>query len=187
MVLFFICCLSAVACKHSIREEQLARREQELLEKERKFALKEAEYRALLRMRDSLIASGTDTSGMIAWPPSVIGRWNSRVRCTASDCSEYVIGDQRSNIWEFPADSSGLVTKIVDNRTARVIRVLTGTFDNGAILLNFSAEPEASKDFQINAILNPVDSNLIQGTQIVRIGQNCTATFSVELSRLSTN
>lgn len=182
--LLLILCSCFWACTDKNREAQLQQRELALLQKEKEFALKEADYKSLMKMRDSLLAI-SDTLQPQKWPVTVAGRWISKVVCNESACGEYVIGDQRSDIWEFVQDSTGIYTKVISNNSNRLIRILSGTIHNEVVLLNYTTDSTVLKAVHIGVTLNSVDSNLIKGTQTITIGANdgCNAKFSVELVR----
>lgn len=172
-----------ISCNNNRREQQLAQRENALAEKERQFALKEADYQLLLRMRDSLQAAAVDTGTQKAWPATIQGKWNSKTVCKESSCTEYVVGDQRSTAWEFTSDSTGLFTKVYDRNM--VTRVLSGDFDSSSVHLLFESDTAASKKMQISIELSRVSPDLMKGSQLLRIDNNCAARFSVELVRAS--
>lgn len=181
----FCCLLALASCRDEARERALAEREQSLAEKEKQFALKDADYRSLLRWRDSLLASA-DTAGAIpvtAWPADVLGRWNSKTVCRESSCSEYVVGDQRSGAWEFSEDSTGLFTKVYDRNN--LVRVYTGTFDSSAIRLQFRTDSGAVRHAEIDVELSRSATGAIKGSQVLKMENGCTARFTVELVRAS--
>jgi len=171
-------------CRDNQKEQQLAQREQALLQKEQEFALKEADYNALVRMRDSLLTR-KDTAVVIQrWPDDIAGMWTSKSVCRESNCSEYVIGDQRSNAWEFVSDSTGLFTRVFNNN--KLVRVYSASFDSTGIRLHYKSDSSAAKLTEMNVDLGRANGNLIKGMQTIGIGNACTAKFSVELTRLTT-
>jgi len=176
--------LLLVSCHNKEREQQLAQREEVLLEKEKQFALKETDYKALIKLRDSLIAS-RDTMVMIAsWPATIAGQWNGKLVCTESTCTDYVVGDQRANIWEFSSDSTHMVAKIINDN--QLIRVYTATYANNQIELNFKTDSATSKPVEMKVILNDITPTKMTGTRTLTVDNACTAKFSVELSRILT-
>ncbi|WP_119079228.1 hypothetical protein [Chitinophaga alhagiae] len=170
------------SCADGRREQQLTWREQVLAEKERQFAVKEADYQLLLRMRDSLLAAA-DAPEQQAWPEDIQGRWSSKTICKESTCTEYVVGDQRSTAWEFTGDSTGLFTKVFDRNM--VTRVFSASFDSSTVRLLFQSDSAAHKNMQISVELSRVSPGLMKGSQLLRIDNNCAARFSVELVRAS--
>ncbi|KAA0993345.1 hypothetical protein [Dyadobacter aurulentus] len=168
-------------CKDTQREEQLAAREQAVIRMEAEFAMKEADYRSLVSMRDSLLTR-KDTVIIQAWPDAMAGIWNSKSVCRESTCTEYVIGDQRSNFWEFVSDSTGLFTRVVDGNN-KVVRVYTAELDSTGIRLYFKSDSAASKRTDIRIDLSQVNADFFKGTQATNIDQACNAKFSVELTR----
>lgn len=177
-----VLCL-CLGCRDTQKEQDLALREQKILQRETEFATKEADYQALLRMRDSLLTK-RDTAAVIQrWPEEIAGLWNSKSVCRESNCSEYVIGDQRSNTWEFISDSTGLYTRVINNN--QVIRVFTAKMDSTRIQLHYRSDSSATKSLDLTVELNRDNINLIRGMQTTNVAKSCTAKFSIELTRLT--
>ncbi|MFC3158464.1 hypothetical protein ACFOEQ_07965 [Chryseobacterium arachidis] len=106
--------LLLINCDNKDKANDLALREQQLLDKEKSFAQKEAEYQSLLKMRDSIFAQKhSDSIKIIKWPDEITGSWTGKVICTESNCSDYVVGDQRTDTWEFASDSLQLSAKLL--------------------------------------------------------------------------
>src|SRR5690606_23534114 len=184
--LFLFLSLFLTACQSNEAEERLKQREQELLKREKEFALKEADYQSLVKMRDSLsVMKFVEMPGQ--WPARVDGNWNSKVVCTETSCSDYVIGDQKANVWVFFQDSTGLYARVLNNTDQRVIRVYNGRMANQEIHLDYGSDSGTADFFQTNVVLNSIDSNLIKGVQTISKpnGPNatCIAKCSVELIR----
>ncbi|GGB97235.1 hypothetical protein GCM10011325_25700 [Dyadobacter sediminis] len=169
------------ACQNDQREQHLAQREQAIIKKENDFALKEADYKSLVKMRDSL-RTKKDTVIIQSWPETIAGVWNSKAVCRESNCSEYVIGDQRANFWEFISDSTGLFTRVLD-ADKKLVRVYNARLDSSGIQLQFLSDSSAAKRLDIHFDLSQVNPELLKGTQAITINQACNATFTVELTR----
>ncbi|WEK71270.1 MAG: hypothetical protein P0Y62_06850 [Candidatus Chryseobacterium colombiense] len=173
--------LLLVNCNNKDKTKELALKEQQLLEKEKLFAQKEAEYNALLKMRDSIFSTRhSDSIKIIKWPDTIAGSWTGKVICTESNCSDYVVGDQRTDIWEFASDSIQLFTKIINNNN--LVRSYSGNFENNEIKLNFKTDSTAKKKVDMNVLLNDISADKIRGTRTIAV-DNCLAKFSVELIR----
>lgn len=168
-------------CHDKEREQQLEQREQALLEKEKQFALKETDYQALVRMRDSLTATHDTMVIVAAWPETIAGAWTSKVICTESSCPDYVVGDQRSDLWEFSSDSTQIVTKVINNN--KLVRVYAATYADNQISLSFRTDSATSKQVEMNVVLNEITPTKMKGTRALSIDNKCSAKFSVELSR----
>ncbi|KAA6438419.1 hypothetical protein FEM33_17175 [Dyadobacter flavalbus] len=181
---FLLSCMLLLSCQNDQREQHLARREQAISRKESEFALKEADYKSLVRMRDSLRTS-KDTVVIQSWPETIAGVWNSKAVCRESNCSEYVIGDQRANVWEFISDSTGLFTRVLD-ADKKLVRVYTARLDSSGIRLHYLSDSSATKKLDIRFDLSQVNPELLKGTQAITINQACNATFIVELTRTTT-
>jgi len=174
-------CILIWGCQNDQKEQQLAQREQAISKKEQDFALKEADYVSLLKMRDSLLTK-KDTLIIQQWPENIAGLWSGRSVCRESNCSEYVIGDQRANQWEFISDSTGLYTRVIDKNN-KIVRVYNARFDSTGINLQFSSDTSATKMATLTVDLNPLTNEVLKGIQTININQSCTAKFFVELTR----
>lgn len=165
------------------KEQELTERENALLKREQQFAEKETEYESLLKMRDSLSASieTKDTISEIKnWPESLPADWNSKMVCRESNCSNYVIGDQRSESWKFVSDSTGIYANVVNNN--KLVRVFKAQYNPEKITLEFVKDSSAKSMTKINVVLNDIKKNIIKGTQTITGQDNCKAVFSVELT-----
>ncbi|OJV14903.1 MAG: hypothetical protein BGO21_19705 [Dyadobacter sp. 50-39] len=170
-------------CQDSQKERELESREQRILTREKEFALKEADYQSLLRMRDSLFTK-RDTAVVIQrWPDDIAGLWSCKSVCRESNCSDYVIGDLRSNTWEFVSDSTGLYTRVINNN--KVVCVFAAKYDSTSIQLRYASDSSASKNQELTVELGRDSKNLIKGMQTAVIDKACTAKFSIELNRLT--
>jgi len=185
-ILLFLCLTLFVfySCRDRQHEQELIKREQALELREDSFAQKETEYQMLLKMRDSLIAVKDSIKSLPArpWPDSIAGKWNSKLICTESNCNDYVIGDQRTYTWEFGGDSLRLITKVLNNKD-ELVREYDSDYSENKISLFFKTDSTASKPVTMRVDLNKIRKNTIKGTHTITINNNCTAKFSVELTR----
>lgn len=177
IILLIIVCS---ACQNHKREEQLTNWEQALKKREQQLTLKEADYQSLLCMRDSLFAS-KDTAVVRSWPAAIDGAWKSTVICKESNCNNYVIGDQRTETWEFAADSTGLFVRVLNDK--KLVRIYNARFEQQHIQLHFQTDSTAQKKVDMQVALDDIQSDVIKGTQLVTGEKNCTAKFAVELIR----
>jgi len=181
LLCFFIFCLN---CSDKAKEQQIAKRELQLLDKEKSFAEKESDYQSLLKMRDSILSRKTDSVKLISeWPEEVLGTWTGTVVCTESNCTDYVVGDQRVDNWEFDNNSKPLVCKIINNN--KLVRLYSGKYENSEIHLQYKTDSTADKSVEMNVVLNEISSTRIRGTRTVTVDNKCLMKFSVELIRLS--
>ncbi|AWK06667.1 hypothetical protein HYN56_21510 [Flavobacterium crocinum] len=179
-LLFFVSVLFSCSNK---KEQELILRENALLEREKQFQDKEAEYDKLLKFKDSLLSVSTikDTLQKAKeWPDSLKIRWNSKMICKESNCSNYVIGDQRNEIWEFTSDSVGMYTNVISNNEIK--RVFTGQYLENKIVLDSAKETSSKNKIKVSVVLDDIKKNIIKGTQTITGQDNCTAKFSVELT-----
>ena len=185
----FVFCLLFSSCRDETREQEITKREQALQLREDAFAEKEQDYQSLLKMRDSirLVKDSMDLLNLTVkpWPDSLAGRWNGKLICTETNCSDYVIGDQRTNIWEFDNDSTKLFVKVLNNKN-EVLRIFNATTSEGNIRLIYQSDSTASKPTTISANLNKFNKGKINGMHTINVHNSCTTKFSVELNRPNT-
>jgi len=180
-VLLIFLLLFLANCDNKDKANDLALREQQLLDKEKTFAQKEAEYQSLLKMRDSIFnKQHSDSVKIVKWPDEIAGAWTGKVICTESNCSDYVVGDQRTDTWEFASDSTQLFSKIINNNN--LVRLYTGKFENNEVKLNFKTDSTAKKQVDMNVLLNDISDTKMKGVRTIAV-DNCVAKFSVELVR----
>ena len=180
ILLLLMVLLTAGGCSYDKKEQQLEEREKTLATKESLFVHKEAEYQALLKMRDSIF-DRKDSVQISQWPADIAGKWTGKVICTESSCNDYAIGDQRVDTWEFANDSTQLVARIYNN--SNIIRVYAARYDGKEIKLNFRTDSTSSKKVDMNVSLNDMTAKKIRGTRSIIINNGCTAKFNVELVR----
>ncbi|HEX7871058.1 MAG TPA: hypothetical protein VF455_13200 [Chryseobacterium sp.] len=179
LVIFLL--LFLVNCDNKDKASDLELREKQLLDKEKSFAVKEAEYNSLIKMRDSIFAlQHSDSIKIVKWPDEITGSWTGKVICTESNCSDYVVGDQRTDTWEFDSDSLQLFSKIINNNN--LVRLYSGKFENNEIKLNFKTDSTAKKTVDMNVLLNDISDTKMKGIRTIAV-DNCMAKFSVELVR----
>lgn len=181
-ILFILFAFLLFSCSDK-KEKELTERENALLKREQQFADKETEYESLLKMRDSLteVKEVKDTISEIKnWPENLTTNWNSKMVCKESNCSNYVIGDQRSETWKFISDSTGIYTNVLNNN--KLIRVFKAQYSPEKIMLDFAKDSTAKSKTKINVVLNDIKQNVIKGTQTITGQDNCRAVFSVELT-----
>lgn len=178
----FLTCLF-ISCENK-KELELQKREQALNLREEKIVEKESEYQSLLLFRDSIYALKDTVKNTIAsineWPESIQGIWNSKMLCRESNCSKYVIGDQRNETWQFLSDSTGIYTNVLNNK--KLIRVFKAKYSDDKIMLEFKTDTILKNSVKMNVVLDDIKDNVIKGTQTITGQDNCTARFSVELT-----
>ncbi|MFQ6602995.1 hypothetical protein [Flavobacterium sp. C3NV] len=181
-LLLILTCLF-ISCENK-KELELQKREQALNVREEKIAEKESDYQSLLLFRDSIYALKDTvkdiTSSIKEWPENIQGIWNSKMLCRESNCSKYVIGDQRNETWQFLSDSTGIYTNVLNNK--KLIRVFQAKYIDKKILLEFKTDTISKNGVKINVVLDDIKNNVIKGTQTITGQDNCTARFSVELT-----
>lgn len=182
LLLLFLTCLF-ISCENK-KELELQNREKALVLREEQLAQKEADYKSLLSFRDSIM-SLKDTVEDAAesrkeWPKNIQGIWNSKMLCRESNCTQYVIGDQRNESWQFLSDSTGIYTNVLNNK--KLIRVFKAKYIDDKILLEFNSDSISKNKTKMNVVLDDIQDNVIKGIQTITGQNNCTARFSVELT-----
>jgi hypothetical protein len=182
LLLLFLTCLF-ISCQNK-KELELQKREEALNLREEKIAEIESDYQSLLLLRDSVYALkdtvNNEADSIREWPKSIYGIWNSKMMCRESNCSKYVIGDQRNETWQFLSDSTGIYTNVLNNR--KLTRVFRAKYIENKIMLEFKTDSISKNSTKINVVLDDIKDNVIKGTQTITGQDNCTARFSVELT-----
>lgn len=181
-LLLILACIF-ISCE-SKKELELQKREKALDLREQQLAEKEADYKSLLLMRDSIIAVKdsleNDVPALKEWPKSLRGIWNSKMQCRESNCSNYVIGDQRNESWQFVSDSTGIYTNVLNAK--KLVRVFKAKYIDDKIVLEFNSDSISKNRTKMNVVLDDIKDNVIKGTQTITGQDNCIARFSVELT-----
>lgn len=179
-LLLFLTCLF-ISCENK-KELELQNREKALNLREQKITELESEYKSLLFFRDSIqtLKDTLKSDSIKEWPKTIQGTWNSKMLCKESNCSKYVIGDQRNETWQFVSDSTGIYTNVLNNK--KLTRVFQAKYMEDKILLEFRSDSVSKNSVKMNVVLDDIKDNVIKGIQTI-IGQDdCTAKFSVELT-----
>jgi hypothetical protein len=183
-LLLLILLLNFMVSCESKKEQELNEREKKIILREKQISLKEAEYNSLIRLRDSVFAVRdsvkNDSDSITKWPEKLRRSWNSKMLCQESGCSQYVIGDQRNEIWQFLSDSTGMYTHVINNN--KLVRIFAAKYIGNKIFLEFASDSTSKNKTKMNVVLNDIKENVIKGTQTITGKDNCTAKFSVELT-----
>ncbi|MCZ2084396.1 MAG: hypothetical protein LC112_08995 [Flavobacteriales bacterium] len=171
LIFLFSFSLILTSCDDPKKDNQLKEREKSLQIKEQEFAAKEQDYELLKAMRDSL-EQISDTAIALKIPANILGKWNGKMICTDSNCSENVIGDQRNDIWEFSEDGVKITNKSGGER------IYTAKYNGSEIKL--------SSDNNISAITLQVSDDRIGRMKGIRelSGNNCLSKFSIDLEKI---
>ena len=174
-----------ISCNDSVREKKLDEREKALAEKENLFAQKESDYQSLLKLRDSLQSATRNDTIVVekSWPEEIAGKWNSKIICTESSCPDYVIGDQRTDIWDFVNDAGATIVQI--SNKGNIVKTYAGKYENKEIRMNYKSDSTSKKIVETSIVLDDITSNKIRGMRTITVNNNCTAQFSIELNRPS--
>ncbi len=173
LIFFFSCNDHEKIAALQLREEKLAEREKE-------FSLKEADYINLLKIRDSL-KNDKDSTNQIAVPEYILGKWNGRMICTESSCPENMIGDQRSDTWEFYENGTDISAKVT-NKTGGT-RIYTGIYTGVELKLKFRSDSSAAKKTEINIVLKETQNNRMKGIREIIGENNCVSVFAVDMEK----
>lgn len=162
------------------KEAELRKRDSILTEKEKLFAGKELEYQQLLLLKDSLLAI-PDSVQVAVLPFDISGKWNGKIVCTESNCTDYVVGDTRVDEWEFTAEGNDIVVRNINK--VGIIRMYSGTYDGTSVKLSSQSDPGADKLREFTVDLSSMRPNRMSGSREVRVDQSCSSKFTIELTR----
>lgn len=164
------------SCTDPEKEAQLQQREQELQQREKLMASQMEELEDLRALRDSLETAQDSVAALPQVPEFILGKWNGKMICTESNCSEHVIGDQRSDSWYFTADSVKITNKTGGERS------FIASYSDSEIRLMPKKDAIGTGRSEITLQINPENPERLKGSREVA-GKECTAKFSVELEK----
>lgn len=172
-------CLLFLSCENPDKEKQLDERENALLVRESEFATKLQEYETLKQLRDSLnTLPKMDTLIITSQIPEYVsGKWNGKMICTESDCSEHVIGDQRNDIWFFSDQNVKIINKTGGERN------YTARMEGKELKLAADHNSGNPNNSEIVLQLPDESSERIKGVRTFS-GNNCTSKFSIDLEKI---
>lgn len=177
-LLFYIFTVTLfMGCTDNQKEQDLLQREDNLSAREKEFDAKEAEYKNLLSLRDSLQNIVPEISVPQELPTELQGKWSGKMICTESSCTDHVIGDQRTDIWEFSVNVVKMTTK---TGTERLFRAMIEGEDLKLISEDPAHIPTRS---EIILTLTDLQNGRMKGTRNLTGKDNCIAKFSVELEK----
>lgn len=170
------------SCNENIKRKELEiqKREQAVLQKEKSIALIESDYLKLQKMRDSII-SIQDSISVHVLPIDIQGRWNGKLVCTESNCTDYVVGDVRMDEWEISEDKGNIIAKNINK--VGVIRVYTGKYEGNSIQLFSESEPTSPKNRHFKIEFTTMTEKKLSGFREIRVDNSCLSKFTIELSR----
>lgn len=185
--IYLILALVFFGCKDKEFEQRLLKKEKELNLRETAILESENELATLRQFKDSLEQLNQPVDSLVTyteWPDSLQGIWSSKVICAKSDCTDYLVGDQRSDQWKFTQDSTRIMVEVF-NQKNEMVRVYNAEFDEKEIKLNFQTDPTSTKHVEMEILLNSFKKNRMSGTRTIKVNQNCLASFSVELTKMT--
>lgn len=185
--IYLILAIVFFGCKDKEFEQRLLKKEKELNLRETAILESENELATLRQFKDSLEQLNQPVDSLVTyteWPDSLQGIWSSKVICEKSDCADYLVGDQRSDQWKFTQDSTRIMVEVF-NQKNEMVRVYNAEFDEKEIKLNFQTDPTSTKHVEMEILLNSFKKNRMSGTRTLKVNQNCLASFSVELTKMT--
>ena len=179
LTFFLAFTLMLTSCTDEGKEDQLKKREEILLNKEKEFSAKEKDYQALTAMRDSLEQSiyTIDTVVVTKIPESIIGKYNGKMICTESNCTEHVIGDSRNDIWEVSQNEVKIINKSGSEK------IYQPNYSGSEIKLTSELNLTTPTQSIITLQVPLETSTRIKGIREFT-GNNCIAKFSVDLEKI---
>lgn len=177
-LLFYIFIITVfIGCTDNQKEQDLLQREENLSAREKEFDAKEAEYKNLLSLRDSLQNIVPEITVKQELPAELQGKWSGKMICTESSCTDHVIGDQRTDTWEFSANVVKMTTKTGTER------LFMAMIEGGDLKLISEDPANITTSSEITLNLTDLQIGRMKGTRNLNGKDNCIAKFSVELEK----
>lgn len=179
----FTLSLLLISCDGDLQKklEKIQQRESELFQKEKRLALKEAEYQSLIKMRDSILQKNDTLKEINPLVNEVLGDWKGKIVATESNCQDYVVGDTRVDEWKILEENGQIIAKNFNKNG--VVRVYTGNFENNVLKLSSQTEKSSSKHLDFKIQFTTVESQKLSGTREIQVNQDCVSKFTIELLR----
>ena len=177
LLIFFLgFALTLTSCTDQEKDDQLKKREETLLVKEQEFSAKEQEYESLKAMRDSL-EHFADTIVALKIPENILGKYNGKMICTESNCSEHVIGDSRNDIWEVSPEAVKIINKSGGEK------IYLAKYSGSEIKLTSELNSPSTTQSIITLQLPADNATRIKGSREFT-SNNCISKFSVDLEKI---
>lgn len=150
-------------------QQELARKEQDLLNWEQQLKIKE---RALEQAIDSARRDST-----AVYHPAISGKWNVKMTCTETSCEGSALGDTKTEQWLISYKKNTIVVKAYAGVV--LTRVYIGAFE-GETLKVLDENP--STDAVISALLRFKTDNRMEGQREIQ-QKNCKIVYSLQAER----
>lgn len=113
---------------------------------------------------------------------SLQGMWDSEMICNKSGCGLYVIGDRRSEKWEFINDSVRVYNLVWNKK--KLLSVFKADFAGDNLVLKSGTGSLLDNPLKIKIILDHIRPTSMKGQQTMTGKNDCTSIFLVELKRI---
>lgn len=114
------------------------------------------------------------------WTDSLTGNWDARLVCTATTCTNYVIGDQRMEHWTFLSDTS-ILDLTTEAKTGGRMRY-KGKYRPGNREITLVAESERPDNGQMVIYFSDISRTFVRAEQRSTGPDKCELIFSVQLT-----
>ncbi|GAA4469523.1 hypothetical protein GCM10023189_56680 [Nibrella saemangeumensis] len=173
-------------CRLRERERELERRTTELNQKEQQLTLREQQLNQKeeeLTKREKALTSPADSTqdSTVVYNPNLVGRWSVQMRCTETSCEGSAVGDTRSLQWIISYKDNMVFVQALENN--RLVRVYTGTFQEGALQLTAQQDPSAANT-RMTVRLQFKTANTMEGQREITREGNCRIIYAVGLTKL---
>ena len=165
--------------KLAAREKQLINKQQSLLTKANELARKEANLQLLANSLDS---EHHHEDSIINRFPHLPGTWNVNMICSIATCKGSAVGDSKSERWSFSlVGSSVLALAYTKNALSRAY---LGKFRNGGLMLHaLSGDTILDNDAQINVTLQQTgDAEILKGKRSIS-RSDCRIVYDLSLKK----
>lgn len=174
-------------CELNKRERELEKRTAELNQKEQELILLqkqlELQEESLARREksvDSTLKRNLIKDSIAVARSGIIGEWSVKMQCTETTCEGYAIGDIKNEQWSFSYEHNTILVKAMANNN--LAHIYTGNYSDSTIQLTAQQDPAAVVDITVKLQLKK--KNTLEGTRVLKKGEDCAVVYALDLSKL---
>lgn len=168
--------------KLELREAELARKEQALLQKEKMLQLRDSLLTRRELALDSTFHTAPQDTGI--YKGTLVGRWAVHMACTETDCPGAAVGDTKTEHWDISYQQENVLAKAIVNN--QLERVYSGTYNGQALVL--TAQPgTAAPAATMRVRLEETADGHLEGTREIIRPDACRTVYEVSMVKQSPN
>jgi hypothetical protein len=183
----FIGIILLSGCELDKRERELEKRtaeinqkEQELILLQKQLELQEASLALREKSVDSTLRSNLRKDSIAVYRSGILGSWSVKMVCSETNCEGSAIGDVKKEQWDITYEHYTILVKAMVNNN--LVHVYTGSYDNDNLQL--TAQQDDAATATIDVTLQLAGKNKMEGTRVIKRGEQCSITYDMDMKKL---